>query len=92
MELGGLGPPTPCLQSMAKMSSTVHLTPPAPGMPVVMLFAAEGGRAMLVELSVAEQCYHAVMEVIVAPVIEVAGSVTPRPHRRWRAFSCFALR
>jgi hypothetical protein len=47
---------------------------------------------MLVELSVAEQRYHAVMEVIVAPVIEVAGSVTPRPHRRWRAFSGFALR
>ena len=47
---------------------------------------------MLVELSVAEQRYHAVMEVIVAPVIEVAGSVTPQSHRRWRAFSCFALR
>jgi transposase InsO family protein len=37
------------------------------------LFAAEGGRAMLVELSVVEQRYHAVMEVISgAPVTEVA--------------------
>ena len=36
-----------------------------PGLPlVVMLFAAEGGRAMLVELSVVEQRYQAVMEVI----------------------------
>ena len=52
-----------------------------------------GGRAILVELSVAEQRYHAVMEVIlVASVIEVVGSVTPRPHRLWWAFSCFALR
>ena len=43
-----------------------------PGMPVVMLFAAGGGRAMLVELSVMEQRYHAVMEVISgAPVAEV---------------------
>jgi hypothetical protein len=33
------------------------------------------------------------MEVIlVASVIEVVGSVTPRPHRLWWAFSCFALR
>ena len=47
---------------------------------------------MLWELSVAEQRYHAAMEVILASVIEVADSVTPRPHRRWRAFSCFALR
>jgi transposase InsO family protein len=39
-----------------------------------MLFAAEGGRAMLVELSVVEQRYHAVMEVISgAPVAEVAS-------------------
>jgi hypothetical protein len=30
----------------------------------VTLFAAEGGRAMLVELSVMEQRYHAVMEVV----------------------------
>jgi hypothetical protein len=30
----------------------------------VMLFAVEGGRAMLVELSVMEQRYHAVMEVV----------------------------
>jgi transposase InsO family protein len=38
-----------------------------------MLFAAEGGRAMLVELSVMEQRYHAVMEVVSgAPVTEVA--------------------
>ncbi|MEP7022419.1 MAG: IS481 family transposase [Actinomycetota bacterium] len=38
------------------------------------LFAAEGGRAVLVELSVMEQRYHAVMEVISgAPVTEVAG-------------------
>jgi len=38
-----------------------------------MLFAAEGGRAMLVKLSVVEQRYHAVMEVISgAPVTEVA--------------------
>jgi transposase InsO family protein len=45
-----------------------------PGIPVVMLFAAEGGRAMLVELSVMEQRYHAVMEVLSgAPVTEVAG-------------------
>jgi transposase len=40
----------------------------------VTLFAAEGGRAVLVELSVMEQRYHAVMEVISgAPVTEVAG-------------------
>jgi transposase InsO family protein len=39
----------------------------------VTLFAAEGGRAVLVELSVMEQRYHAVMEVIAgAPVTEVA--------------------
>ena len=38
-----------------------------------MQFAAGGGRAMLVELSVMEQRYHAVMEVISgAPVPEVA--------------------
>jgi transposase InsO family protein len=38
-----------------------------------MLFAAEGGRAVLVELSIVEQRYHAVMEVISgAPVTEVA--------------------
>jgi len=38
-----------------------------------MLFAVEGGRAMLVELSVMEQRYHAVMEVVSgAPVTEVA--------------------
>ena len=37
------------------------------------LFAAEGGRAVLVELSVMEQRDHAVMEVISgAPVTEVA--------------------
>jgi transposase len=43
------------------------------GMPAVTLFAAEGGQAMLVELSVMEQRYHAVMEVISgAPVTEVA--------------------
>jgi hypothetical protein len=41
----------------------------------VTLFAAEGGRAMLVELSVVEQRYHAVMEVI---------SGAPVPHRRRR--------
>jgi hypothetical protein len=29
-----------------------------------MLFAAEGGRGMLVELSIMEQRYHAVMEVV----------------------------
>ena len=41
--------------------------------PVVTLFAAEGGRAMLVELSLMEQRYHAVMEAISgAPVTEVA--------------------
>jgi hypothetical protein len=68
------------------------LDPPAPGMPRRDVDRGRGGRAMLVELSVAEQRYHAVMEVIVAPVIEVVGPVTPRPHRRWRAFSCFALR
>jgi transposase InsO family protein len=39
----------------------------------VTLIAAEGGRAMLVELSVMEQRYHAVMEVVSgAPVTEVA--------------------
>ena len=44
-----------------------------PGMPVVTQFAAKGGRAMLVELSVMEQRYHAVMEVVSgAPVTEVA--------------------
>src|SRR6266487_2592412 len=38
-----------------------------------MLIAAGGGRAMLVELSVMEQRYHAVMEVVSgAPVTEVA--------------------
>jgi hypothetical protein len=38
-----------------------------------MLSAAEGGRAVLVELSVMEQRYHAVMEVVSgAPVTEVA--------------------
>src|SRR2546423_13500204 len=38
-----------------------------------MLFAVEGGRAMLVEWSVVEQRYHAVMEVVSgAPVSEVA--------------------
>src|SRR6266516_7646047 len=38
-----------------------------------MLIAAGGGRAMLVELSVMEQRYHAVMEVVSgAPVSEVA--------------------
>jgi transposase len=42
-------------------------------MPVVTEFAAKGGRAMLVELSVMEQRYHAVMEVIGgAPVTDVA--------------------
>ncbi len=46
-----------------------------------MSFAAEGSQAMLVELSVAEQRNHAVMEVIfVAPVIEVAGSDTAWSH------------
>jgi hypothetical protein len=40
----------------------------------VTSFAAEGGWAMLVELSVMEQRYHAVMEVVSgAPVTEVAG-------------------
>jgi transposase InsO family protein len=40
----------------------------------VTLFAAEGGRAVLVELSVMEQRYHAVMEVLSgAPVTEVAA-------------------
>jgi transposase InsO family protein len=43
------------------------------GMPRRDRFAAEGGRAMLVELSVVEQRYHAVMEVVSgAPVTEVA--------------------
>lgn len=37
------------------------------------LFAAKGGRAVLVELSVMERRYHAVVEVISgAPVTEVA--------------------
>jgi DNA invertase Pin-like site-specific DNA recombinase len=50
------------------------LTPRAWARPlIVTLFAAEGGRAMFVELSVVEQRYHAVMEVISgAPVTEVA--------------------
>jgi hypothetical protein len=40
----------------------------------VIVFATEGGRAMLVELSVMGQRYHAVMEVISGvPVTEVAG-------------------
>jgi transposase len=40
----------------------------------VTLFAAEGGRAVLVELSIMEQRYHAVMEVMSgAPVTEVAA-------------------
>jgi hypothetical protein len=46
-----------------------------------MLFAAEGGRAMLVELSVMEQRYQAVMEVVSgAPVTEVARwyGISPR--------------
>ena len=49
-------------------------TAPARACPlIVTLFAAEGGRAMLVELSVVEQRYHAVMEVLSgAPVTEVA--------------------
>ncbi len=48
---------------------------------------------MLVELSVMEQRYHVVMEVICgAPVTKVAGSITPRSHRPWWAFPCFALR
>jgi hypothetical protein len=34
------------------------------GMPVVTLIAAGDGRAMLVELSVMEQRYHAVMGVV----------------------------
>jgi hypothetical protein len=39
----------------------------------VVLFASEGGRAMLVELSVTEQRYHDVMEVVSgAPVTEAA--------------------
>jgi len=38
----------------------------------VTLFAAEGGRAVLVELSIMEQRYHVVMEVVSgAPVTEV---------------------
>ncbi len=56
-----------------------------PGMPVVTLFAAEGGRAMLVELSVMEQRYHAVMEVVSgAPVTEVARRQDRRGHHRDR--------
>jgi hypothetical protein len=44
-----------------------------PGAPEVILFAAAGGRAMLMELSVMEQCYHGVMEVVSdASVTEVA--------------------
>ena len=43
------------------------------GIPAVIVFAAEGGRAMLVELSVMEQRYHGVMEVVSgASVTEVA--------------------
>jgi hypothetical protein len=49
-----------------------------------MVFATEGGRATLVELSVMEQRYHAVMEVISgAPVTEVAGRYGS--HRSGRA-------
>jgi hypothetical protein len=48
----------------------------------VTLFAAEGGRAVLAELSVMEQRYHAVMEVISgAPVTEVAGLRSYPPGR-----------
>jgi hypothetical protein len=66
------------------------------GMPVVTLFAAEGGRAMLVELSVMEQRYHAVMEVFSgAPVTEVAlryGVSLQAVHnwigKYWRGWKC----
>lgn len=53
-----------------------------------MVFATEGGRAMLVELSVMEQRYHAVMEVISgAPVTEVGGryGVTGQAVHNWLA-------
>src|SRR5207253_2259311 len=54
-----------------------------PGMPpVVTSFAAGGGRAMLVELSVMEQRYHAVMEVVSA-----RRGLPGRPSRR-RADGC----
>jgi hypothetical protein len=40
----------------------------------VIVFATEDGQVILVELSIMEQRYHAVMEVISgAPVTEVAG-------------------
>jgi transposase InsO family protein len=56
------------------------------GMPVVTSFAAEGGRAVLVELSVMELRYHAVMEVISgAPVTRVARryGVSRQAVRLW---------
>jgi transposase-like protein len=54
----------------------------------VIVFATEGGRAILVELSIMEQRYHAVMEVISgAPVTEVAGryGVTHQAVHNWLA-------
>lgn len=56
-----------------------------------MLIAAEGGRAMLVELSVMEQRYHVVMEVASgAPVTEVArryGVSSRRSTAGWASIS-----
>src|ERR1700761_5050633 len=64
-------------------------TAPARACPlIVMVFAAEGGRAVLVELSVVEQRYHAVMEVLSgAPVTVVAGryGVSRQSVHNWLA-------
>jgi hypothetical protein len=54
----------------------------------VIVFATEDGRVILVELSIMEQRYHAVMEVISdAPVTEVAGryGVTRQAVHNWLA-------
>jgi transposase-like protein len=54
----------------------------------VIVFATEDGQVILVELSIMEQRYHAVMEVISgAPVTEVAGryGVTRQAVHNWHA-------
>jgi len=50
-----------------------------------MLFAAEGGRAMLVELSVMEWRYHAVIKVVSGASVSEVARLPPRSGRRARA-------
>jgi hypothetical protein len=47
-----------------------------------MLFAAEGGRAMLVELSVMEWRYHAVIKVVSGASVSEVARLPPRCARR----------